>query len=128
MHQVQVLKHDDTVSDRNSGSRLLRAEAVTKRLWAHHFPHDAFWRRGGMYRGHLAPGFLGFDNQDLSNITYGDIMIPSITLKDIPVQREQLKMKLSYGSKKVTTFNADLVAKEVWLHAITSEFYNTRSR
>jgi hypothetical protein len=106
------------VSDRNAGSRLLRAEAITKQLWAHHFPHDAFWRRGAMYRGHLAPGFLGFDNQDLSNITYGDIMIPSITLKDIPVQREQLKMKLSYGSKKVTTFNADLVAKEVWLHTI----------
>lgn len=58
-------------------------------------------------------GFLGFDNQDLSNITYGDVLIPSITLKDIPVQREQLKMKLSYGSKKVTTFNADLNTKEV---------------
>ena len=59
-----------------------------------------------MFRGHTAPVFLGFENQDLSNITYGDIHIPSITLKDIPVQREQLRLKLSYGSKKVTTFNA----------------------
>ncbi len=97
----QLLKHDDSLGDRSMGSKLLKGEAVTKKLWAYHFPSDGFWRRGSMYRTHDAPGFLGFENQDLSNITYGNIHIPSITLKDIPVQREQLRLKLAYGSKKV---------------------------
>ncbi|VDL86455.1 unnamed protein product, partial [Nippostrongylus brasiliensis] len=65
------------------------------------------------FRGHNAPAFLGFENQDLSNIAYGDVHVPSIALKDIPVQREQLRLKLSYGNKKVTTFNADLSQKQV---------------
>lgn len=34
-------------------------------------------------------------------------------IQDIPVQREQLRLKLCYGSKKVTTFNADLSQKQV---------------
>ena len=65
------------------------------------------------FRGHVAPVFLGFENQDISNITYGHIHIPSISLKEIPVQREQLRLKLSYGNKKITTFNADLFDKQV---------------
>ena len=44
-----------------------------------------------IYRNHNAPAFLGFENQDLSNIAYGDIHVPSIALKEIPVQREQLR-------------------------------------
>lgn len=108
----KVLKHDDSVNDRGAGSKLLRGEAMTKKLWNHHFPGETFWRRGAMYRGHWAPAFLGFDQQDLSNITYGNVHIPCITLKEIPVHREQLKLKLSYGSKKVTTFNADLANKD----------------
>jgi hypothetical protein len=66
-----------------------------------------------MYRGHVAPSFLGFENQDNSTITYGHIHIPSISLKEIPVQREQLRLKLSYGGKKITSFNADLLDKQV---------------
>ncbi|CAJ0943976.1 unnamed protein product, partial [Mesorhabditis belari] len=66
-------------------------------------------------RGHNAPAFLGFESQDLSNIAYGDLHVPSIALKDIPVQREQLRLKLCYGNKKVTTFNADLSQKQVLL-------------
>lgn len=125
----KLLKHDDSVNDRTTGSKLLCGEALTKKLWAHHFPGshrlvfiernpianvlgEAYWRRGAMYRGHWAPSFLGFDQQDLSNITYGNVHIPCITLKEIPVQRDQLKLKLSYGSKKVTTFNADLSNKD----------------
>uniref|UniRef100_A0A0M3HR55 SHR-BD domain-containing protein n=1 Tax=Ascaris lumbricoides TaxID=6252 RepID=A0A0M3HR55_ASCLU len=107
-----LLKHDDTVNDRSKNSKLLKGEALTKRLWAAHF-QDPFWKRGCMYRGHPAPSFLGFENQDLSNITYGHMHIPSIALKDIPLQREQLRLKLSYGGKKVTTFNADLTTKQV---------------
>lgn len=42
------------------------------------------------------------------DISYGHIHIPSIALREIPVQREQLRLKLSYGNKKITTFNADL--------------------
>ncbi|VDL79693.1 unnamed protein product [Nippostrongylus brasiliensis] len=105
-----LLKHDDTVNDRTKGSKLLKGEALTKKLWATHF-EEPFWRRGCM--GHNAPAFLGFENQDLSNIAYGDVHVPSIALKDIPVQREQLRLKLSYGNKKVTTFNADLSQKQV---------------
>lgn len=117
-----LLKHDDTVNDRAPGSKLLRGEAITKKMWHHHFGDHSFWRRGSMYRGHAAPAFLGFENQDLSNITYGDVHIPSITLKEIPVQREQLRLKLSYGSKKVTTFNAhaDLSTKEVGIVRIVA--------
>nr|CDJ80361.1 Protein of unknown function DUF1399 domain containing protein [Haemonchus contortus] len=107
-----LLKHDDTVNDRTKGSKLLKGEALTKKLWATHF-EEPFWRRGCMFRGHNAPAFLGFENQDLSNIAYGDVHVPSIALKDIPVQREQLRLKLSYGNKKVTTFNADLSQKQV---------------
>lgn len=66
-----------------------------------------------MFRGHNAPAFLGFESQDLACISYGDIHVPSISLKDIPVQREQLRLKLCYGNKKVTTFNADLSQKQV---------------
>lgn len=65
------------------------------------------------YRGHLAPIFLGFENPDNSIITYGYIHIPFISLKEIPLQREQLRLKLSYGNKKITTFNADLWDKQV---------------
>ncbi|EYC04497.1 hypothetical protein Y032_0087g2046 [Ancylostoma ceylanicum] len=107
-----LLKHDDTVNDRTKGSKLLKGEALTKKLWATHF-EEPFWRRGCMFRGHNAPAFLGFETQDLSNIAYGDVHVPSIALKDIPVQREQLRLKLSYGNKKVTTFNADLSQKQV---------------
>ncbi|KJH53574.1 hypothetical protein DICVIV_00319 [Dictyocaulus viviparus] len=107
-----LLKHDDTVNDRTKGSKLLKGEALTKKLWTTHF-EEPFWRRGCMYRGHNAPAFLGFENQDLSNISYGDVHVPSIALKDIPVQREQLRLKLIYGNKKVTTFNADLSQKQV---------------
>ncbi|VDO15434.1 unnamed protein product, partial [Brugia timori] len=66
-----------------------------------------------MYRGHPAPSFLGFETQDLSSITYGQMHIPSITLREIPLQREQVRLKLLYGNKKVTTFNADLTSKQV---------------
>ena len=50
-----------------------------------------------MFRGHLAPVYLGFETQDNSTITYGHVHIPSISLKEIPVQREQLRLRLSYG-------------------------------
>ncbi|VDK49775.1 unnamed protein product [Gongylonema pulchrum] len=39
--------------------------------------------------------------------------IPSIALREIPLQREQLRLKLFYGNKKITTFNADLISKQV---------------
>ena len=68
-----------------------------------------------VFRGHNAPSFMGFENQDLSHVAYGEIHVPSIALKDIPVQREQLRLKLCYGTKKVTTFNADLSQKQVSL-------------
>uniref|UniRef100_A0A914CXE1 Uncharacterized protein n=1 Tax=Acrobeloides nanus TaxID=290746 RepID=A0A914CXE1_9BILA len=100
------------VNDRSKNSKLLKGESITKKLWSTHFK-EGFWRRGCMYRGHVAPVFLGFENQDISNITYGHIHIPSISLKEIPVQREQLRLKLSYGNKKITTFNADLFDKQV---------------
>lgn len=57
---------------------------------------------------------MGFESPDNSTITYGHIHIPSISLKDIPLQREQLRLKLSYGNKKITTFNADLWDKQVF--------------
>ncbi|KAI6202965.1 hypothetical protein M3Y94_00502000 [Aphelenchoides besseyi] len=107
-----LLKHDDSVNDRSKNSKLLKGEAATKKAWAVHFK-DGFWRRGCMYRGHVAPIFLGFESPDSSTITYGHVHIPSISLKEIPVQREQLRLKLSYGGKKITTFNADLADKEV---------------
>ncbi|KAI6178251.1 hypothetical protein M3Y98_00480500 [Aphelenchoides besseyi] len=106
-----LLKHDDSVNDRSKNSKLLKGEAATKKAWAVHFK-DGFWRRGCMYRGHVAPIFLGFESPDSSTITYGHVHIPSISLKEIPVQREQLRLKLSYGGKKITTFNADLADKE----------------
>lgn len=108
----KTLKHDDSVNDRSKNSKLLKGEAATKKAWSAHFK-EGFWRRGCMYRGHLSPVFLGFENQDTSILTYGHIHIPSISLKEIPVQREQLRLKLSYGNKKVTTFNADLFDKQV---------------
>ncbi|KAI6233015.1 hypothetical protein M3Y99_00962400 [Aphelenchoides fujianensis] len=107
-----LLKHDDSVNDRSKNSKLLRGEAATKKAWSAHFK-EGFWRRGCMYRGHVAPIFLGFEAPDSSLITYGHVHIPSISLKDIPVQREQLRLKLSYGGKKITTFNADLADKQV---------------
>ena len=36
-------------------------------------------------------------SQDSAAITYGHIHVPSIALKEIPVQREQLRLKLTYG-------------------------------
>ncbi|MFH4977130.1 hypothetical protein AB6A40_003839 [Gnathostoma spinigerum] len=107
-----IMKHDDNVNDRSKNSKLLKGEALTKRLWAAHFS-DQFWRRGCMYRGHLPPSFLGLESQDVSSMSYGIVHIPSITLKEIPLQRDQLRLKLSYGTKKVTTFNADLSTKQV---------------
>lgn len=68
--------------------------------------------------GHVAPVFLGFECQDNNQVTYGHIHIPSISLKEIPVQREQLRLKLSYGSKKITTFNADLWDKQVGMELL----------
>jgi len=97
----KMLKHDDSVGDRSAHSKLLRGEALTKWLWQHHFGTDQFWRRGSMYRGHEAPQLIGFAHQHLSDASYGHVRIPCITLKDIPVQRDNLKLKLSYGSKKV---------------------------
>uniref|UniRef100_A0A1I7SDS2 AAA domain-containing protein n=1 Tax=Bursaphelenchus xylophilus TaxID=6326 RepID=A0A1I7SDS2_BURXY len=107
-----ILRHDDSVNDRSKNSKLLKGEAATKKAWAAHFK-EGFWRRGCMYRGHVAPVFLGFESQDMGIITYGHVHIPSISLKEIPVQREQLRLKLSYGGKKITTFNADLADKQV---------------
>lgn len=66
-----------------------------------------------IFRGHPAPMFLGFEDDDLNNITYGQLHIPAIALREIPLQREQLRLKLSFGHKKVTTFNADLTTKQV---------------
>jgi hypothetical protein len=85
---------------------------MSKKAWASHFK-ESFWRRGCMYRGHVAPAFLGFESEDQSALSYGHIHIPSIALKEIPVQREQLRLKLSYGGKKISTFNADLWDKQV---------------
>uniref|UniRef100_A0A914YAQ1 Uncharacterized protein n=1 Tax=Panagrolaimus superbus TaxID=310955 RepID=A0A914YAQ1_9BILA len=107
-----ILRHDDSVNDRSVNSKLMKGESITKKCWTTHFK-EGFFRRGCMYRGHVAPVFLGFENQDISNISYGHIHIPSISLKEIPVQREQLRLKLLYGSKKITTFNADLWDKQV---------------
>uniref|UniRef100_A0A0K0FY40 ApaG domain-containing protein n=1 Tax=Strongyloides venezuelensis TaxID=75913 RepID=A0A0K0FY40_STRVS len=107
-----LLKHDDSVNDRTPNSKLLQGEAITKKLWGAHFK-DGFWRRGCMYRGHEAPVFIGFEHQDMTNITYGHIHIPSISLKEIPIHRAQLRLKLYYGTKKITTFNADLSNRHV---------------
>ncbi len=109
----QILKHDDDINDRTPGSKLLTREAITRKLWLHHFPSDHYWRRGCMYRGHAAPRLLDFENQDLSHFTYGNIHIGSITLKEIPAQRKQLWLKLVYDSAKISTFNADLTCMEV---------------
>lgn len=56
---------------------------------------------------------MGFEAQDLSNVNYGQLHVPSIALREIPIQREQLRLKLFYGSRKVTSFNADLTTKQV---------------
>uniref|UniRef100_A0A0N4ZFU5 SH3 domain-containing protein n=1 Tax=Parastrongyloides trichosuri TaxID=131310 RepID=A0A0N4ZFU5_PARTI len=105
-----LLKHDDSVNDRTPNSKLLQGEAITKKLWMTHFK-DGFWRRGCI--GHEAPVFIGFEHQDMTNITYGHIHIPSISLKEIPIHRAQLRLKLHYGNKKITTFNADLSNRHV---------------
>lgn len=52
----------------------------------------------------------------MTNITYGHIHIPSISLKEIPIHRSQLRLKLYYGTKKITTFNADLSNRHVCIH------------
>lgn len=69
-----------------------------------------------LFRGHEAPVFIGFEHQDMTNITYGHIHIPSISLKEIPIHRSQLRLKLYYGTKKITTFNADLSNRHVCIH------------
>lgn len=51
----QVMRHDDSMNDRSEGSRLMNGEALVRKFWQHHFPNDSYWRRGAMYRGHLAP-------------------------------------------------------------------------
>ncbi|CAK5054407.1 unnamed protein product [Meloidogyne enterolobii] len=112
-----LLKHDDSINDRNKGSKLLRGEAFTKKAWASHFKNN-FWRRGCMFRGHNAPAFLCLESDDessnnASNLAYGNIHIPSIVLKELPVQREQLRLKLRYGGKKISTFSAQLWDKQV---------------
>jgi hypothetical protein len=43
---------------------------------------------------------IEFTLKDNSVPSYGHIHIPMISLKEIPVQREQLRLKLSYGGKK----------------------------
>lgn len=43
------MKHDDSVNDRTKNSKLLKGEALTKRIWNAHFK-EGFWRRGCMYR------------------------------------------------------------------------------
>ena len=52
---LQVLKHDDSATDRAEGSRLRSAEVLVQKMWKHHYPNETYWRRGAMYRGHLAP-------------------------------------------------------------------------
>lgn len=76
------------------------------------------------FRGHPAPSFLGFEVQDLSGITYGQMEIPSITLREIPLQREQVRLKLLYGNKRVTTFNAVITSKQVFPLIILECFHN----
>ena len=44
-----LLKHDDSVNDRAKGSKLLKGESLTKKLWQAHF-EQPFWRRGCMFR------------------------------------------------------------------------------
>uniref|UniRef100_A0A915NEN7 Uncharacterized protein n=1 Tax=Meloidogyne floridensis TaxID=298350 RepID=A0A915NEN7_9BILA len=52
-------------------------------------------------------------SNNASNLAYGNIHIPSIVLKELPVQREQLRLKLRYGGKKISTFSAQLWDKQV---------------
>ncbi|ETN80647.1 hypothetical protein NECAME_17989 [Necator americanus] len=70
-------------------------------------------RRKTGLAGHNAPAFLGFETQDLSNIAYGDVHVPSIALKDIPVQREQLSVTLNR--------ELQLIAGEFMEHQVQSD-------
>ena len=57
----KLLNHDDSVNDRNPGSKLCNSEEITRELWRKTFKED-FICLGGMYRG-LPP------NGKLSSIT-----------------------------------------------------------
>lgn len=52
-----VLKHDDSVNDRNAGSKLNNADDVTRRLWQDLFKVP-FARPGSMFRGNPPKGKL----------------------------------------------------------------------
>lgn len=45
-----ILPHDDSVNDRNPGSKLCNSQDVTERLWKKEFGED-FSRSGSMFRG-----------------------------------------------------------------------------
>lgn len=101
------------MNDRNPGSKLLRGEMLTRKLWDRHFP-DAFWARGCMFRGHMAPSLIGLDYVNLaSEIKYGSILIPKVEVEKFPEQRQQMKLRLFYGSKKVVTFNTNIAKMQV---------------
>uniref|UniRef100_A0A5S6Q8E1 Uncharacterized protein n=1 Tax=Trichuris muris TaxID=70415 RepID=A0A5S6Q8E1_TRIMR len=107
----RIFKHDDSVNDRSANSKLLQGESLTKKLWQHHFPGEPYWRRGAMYRGHSAPCYIGLQRSCSKEFKTGSINVTSFVLKNIPPEREYVKLKLTYGGKRVAELRAEIEAE-----------------
>jgi hypothetical protein len=96
----KLFNHDDSVNDRSSGSRLLRAEAKTKKLWQETF-NESFSRNGSMYRGDPPTGQLHkLSHSDVTSFSTkkANIKLDTIQIDNLPEVIKSFKLKVQYVS------------------------------
>lgn len=96
----KMFNHDDSVNDRTSGSRLLRAEAKTRQLWQETY-NESFSRNGAMYRGDPPMGQLHrLRKTDVKSFSTKktNIKLDNIHIDNLPEIIKSYKLKVQYVS------------------------------
>lgn len=96
----KMFNHDDSVNDRSSGSRLLRAESKTKQFWQETY-NESFSRNGAMYRGDPPMGQLHrLSSSDVMSFSTkrAKVKLDNIQIENLPEIIKSYKLKVQYVS------------------------------
>lgn len=104
-----LLTHDDSVDDRETGTFLIKNEENTIVLWNQWFPDDPYWIPGALYCGHSVPALLGFAKQEL--LEEGTVKITDLILSGIPTIKKYIRINLKYGKQTIHTFTQSNATK-----------------
>lgn len=97
----QILHHDDSVNDRTSGSKLMRADQKTREMWKEHFG-DNFMTFGAMFRGEppiLCDRMHMITPEETYNFSTkkATVNLDKVQVEGLPEEVNKYSVKLAYG-------------------------------